>query len=90
MISAPGAAMLDSKLFVSRLHGPFPDLYERWWDGDGWTWFNHGRPEGVPVTGHPGAAMMNEKLFVAVNDGRLFERHWRADLGQWVWKSPTS
>ena len=35
MISEPGAAMLDSKLFVSRQDGAFRDLYERWWDGDG-------------------------------------------------------
>ena len=36
MLTTPGAAMLDLKLFVSRLDGPFRDLYERWWDGDEW------------------------------------------------------
>ncbi len=40
MISGPGAAMLDTKLFVSRLDGPFLDLYERWWNGDEWIWVN--------------------------------------------------
>ena len=25
--------MLESKLFVSRFDDPFPDLYERFWDG---------------------------------------------------------
>jgi hypothetical protein len=86
MLSGPGAAMLDTKLFVARLTQPFPDLYERWWDGDEWVWVNHGRPGGTPVTGTPGAAMMNEKLFVVVQDGSLWERHWRADLASWVWE----
>jgi hypothetical protein len=85
-IGQPGAAMLDSKLFVSRLDGSFPDLYERLWDGDEWIWVDHGRPGGVKVTGVPGAEMMGEKLFVSVEDGRLFERHWRADLGSWAWE----
>lgn len=69
MITAPGAAMLDQKLFVSRLNDPFPDLYERWWDGIEWIWINHGRPEGVRMKGAPGAAMLNEKLFVVTEDG---------------------
>jgi len=86
MITAPGAAMLDSKLFVSRLDGTFPDLYERLWDGDEWIWVDHGRPTGVRVTGVPGAAMLNSKLFVIVEDGRLFERHWRPDLDRWAWE----
>lgn len=86
MISAPDAAMLDSKLFVSRLDGAFPDLYERWWDGDEWIWVDHGRPGGVPLTGAPGAAMLNNKLFVVVQDGSLWQHAWRADLGQWVWE----
>jgi hypothetical protein len=30
--------------------------------------------------------MMNQKLFVATENGNLWERHWRADLGQWVWE----
>jgi len=87
MVTAPGAEMLDSKLFVARLDGPFLDLYERWWDGDEWIWVDHGRPEGIPVTGVPGAAMLNEKLFVVVQDGSLWERSWRADPGQWVWEA---
>jgi hypothetical protein len=78
--------MLDSKLFVSRLDGPFLDLYERWWDGDEWIWVDHGRPQGTPVTGIPGAAMLDDKLFVVVADGTLWERNWRADLEQWVWE----
>lgn len=87
MISGPGAAMLDSKLFVSRLNGDFTDLYERWWDGDEWIWINHGKPSGSAVTGTPGAAMLDEKLFVVVADGSLWERHWRSDLGRWAWNS---
>ena len=87
MISGPGAAMLDSKLFVSRLNGDFRDLYERWWDGDEWIWINHGKPDGSPVTGTPGAAMLDEKLFVVVADGSLWERHWRSDLGRWAWNN---
>lgn len=86
MITAPGAAMLDGKLFVSRLTDPFPDLYERFWDGVEWIWVNHGRPNGRRVTGPPGAAMLNEKLFVVVDDGALWERHWRADLNRWAWQ----
>jgi hypothetical protein len=78
--------MLDSKLFVSHLDGAFPDLYERWWDGDEWIWVDHGRPEGVNVTGIPGAEMMSAKLFVVVRDGRLWERQWRSDLGRWAWE----
>src|SRR5436190_22901113 len=87
MLSAPGGAMLDSKLFVSRLDGPFPDLYERWWDGDEWIWVNHGRPGGIAVTGVPGAAMLNEKVFVVVADGSVWELNWRQDLSGWVWTS---
>jgi hypothetical protein len=87
MITAPGAAMLDQKLFVSRLDDPFPDLYERLWDGTEWIWVNHGRPQGVRMRGAPGAAMLNEKLFVVGDDGALWERHWRADLGVWVWSN---
>jgi hypothetical protein len=30
--------------------------------------------------------MLNEKLFVVTDTGNLWERHWRADLGQWVWQ----
>lgn len=87
MITAPGAAMLDSKLFVSRLNDPVPDLYERLWDGVEWIWVHHGRPDGVRMQGAPGAAMLNEKLFVVVQDGALWERHWRTDLGRWAWEA---
>jgi IgA Peptidase M64 len=86
MITAPDAAMLNSKLFVSRLDDPFPDLYERLWDGTEWIWVDHGRPGGARMRTAPGAAMLNEKVFVATDDGTLWERHWRADLGQWVWE----
>src|SRR5439155_6785424 len=30
--------------------------------------------------------MMNEKPFVSTDDGNLWERHWRADLGRWAWE----
>lgn len=83
MISQPGAAMLDSELFVSGLYDSYPDLYERLWDGTEWIWVNHGRPNGLNVTGNPGAPMLNERLFVVVEDGALWERHWRADLREW-------
>ncbi len=85
MISAPGPAMLDDKLFVSRFDNPFPDLYERWWDGVEWVWLNHGRPNGERMAQAPGAAMLDEKLFVVTETGSLWERHWRDDLRQWVW-----
>jgi hypothetical protein len=86
MLSAPGAAMLNSKLFTCRLDGSFPDLYERWWDGDEWIWVDHGRPLGIAVTGSPGAPMLDSKLFVIVSDGSLWELNWRADLGRWAWE----
>lgn len=86
MISAPDATMLDQKLFVSRFDGPFPDLYERWWDGVEWIWVNHGRPEGQQMRTGPGAAMLAEKVFVATTTGELWERHWRPDLGRWAWQ----
>jgi hypothetical protein len=79
--------MLDQKLFVSRLTDPFPDLYERLWDGTEWIWINHGRPAGVKMKGPPGAAMLNQKLFVVTDDGSLWEHHWRSDLNAWVWES---
>ncbi|OLB94891.1 MAG: hypothetical protein AUI15_16320 [Actinobacteria bacterium 13_2_20CM_2_66_6] len=87
MLTAPGAPMMDIKLFVTRLHDPFADLFERWWDGDEWIWVDHGRPGGMAVTGVPGAAMMNEKTFVVVADGALWELNWRNDLTLWVWDS---
>jgi hypothetical protein len=86
MITAPDGAMLNSKLFVSRLDDPFPDLYERLWDGTEWIWVDHGRPGGARMRTAPGAAMLDEKVFVATDDGTLWERHWRADLDQWVWE----
>ncbi|TMQ05922.1 MAG: hypothetical protein E6J91_39405 [Deltaproteobacteria bacterium] len=85
MPTAPGAPMLGSKVFITRTVDPWPDLFERWWDGEEWIWVNHGRPGGQRVISAPGAAMMDEKLFVVVQDGALWERHWRADLGAWVW-----
>lgn len=85
MVNAPGAAMLDQKVFIVRTDGHWPDLFERWWDGEEWLWVNHGRPEGMPLRFAPGAAMMDEKLFVVSQDGRLWERHWRKDLGRWAW-----
>jgi IgA Peptidase M64 len=83
MPTDPGAPMLNQKLFVTRTVQPWPDLYERWWDGDEWIWVNHGRPEGILVRTAPGAAMMDRKLFVGIQDGRLFERFW--DGSRWVW-----
>jgi len=87
MISQPDAPMLDSKLFVSRFDGAFPDLYERLWDGVEWIWVNHGRPQGLKLISAPGAAMLDEKLFVIAEDGALWERHWRADLARWAWSN---
>ena len=86
MITAPDGAMLNRKFFVSRLDDPFPDLYERFWDGVEWIWVNHGRPGGVRMGTAPGAAMLDEKVFVVTDDGTLWERHWRADLGRWAWE----
>ena len=83
MPTAPGSAMLNTKLFVTRTAEPWRDLFERFWDGQEWLWVNHGRPEGVAVTGMPGADMLNTKLFVTVEDGRLFERVWTGEA--WVW-----
>jgi len=30
--------------------------------------------------------MMNRKFFVTVEDGHLWERDWRSDLGRWAWQ----
>ncbi|MDR4479769.1 MAG: hypothetical protein R3B37_08520 [Nitrospira sp.] len=76
----PGAAMLDSKLFVGTANGR---LYERVWNGTQWVWVDHGLLVGTSVATAPGAAMMNSKLFVGTADGRLFERAWNGS--QWVW-----
>ncbi|MFH8249425.1 M64 family metallopeptidase [Microbacterium sp. B2969] len=86
MISAPGPSMLDEKLFVGRFDNPFPDLYERWWDGVEWIWVDHGRPSGEKIVQPPGAAMSNSKLFVVTETGKVWERHWRSDLGRWAWE----
>lgn len=77
--------MLDQKVFITRTANPWPDLFERWWDGAEWLWVNHGRPMGTPLVSSPGAAMINNKLFVVSEDGKLWERHWRLDLNRWVW-----
>ena len=86
MLSTPAAAMLGSKLFVSRFHGPVPDLFERWWDGTEWVWVDHGRPDGQAMGTGPGAAMLDSKLFVVTEAGNLWERDWRPDLGRWAWQ----
>src|SRR5688572_19357895 len=76
----PGAAMLDSKLFVTIEDGR---LFERTWTGSGWVWSDHGRPGNVRIAHGPSAAMMDQKFFVVVEDGRLFERHWNGT--SWAW-----
>jgi hypothetical protein len=76
----PGAAMLNSKLFVTVDDGR---LFERVWTGAAWAWNDHGRPENVRIIHGPSAAMLNTKLFVVVEDGRLFERHWNG--AAWAW-----
>lgn len=86
MLSEPGAAMQDTRLFTSRLDGAFPDLYERRWDGDEWVWVDHGRP-GRAIRGTPGAAMLGSKLFVTDEDGTLWERTRLAGTDDWVWSS---
>jgi len=86
MTTAPGCAMLNRKLFITRVANPYRNLFERWWTGEEWLWIDHGRPGGVDVTGEPGAAMMDQKLFVTVDDGSVWERHWRADLDRWAWE----
>jgi hypothetical protein len=86
MISTPGAAMKDRRVFVTRDDGDYPGLYERYWDGDEWIWVHHGLPDGVSALRDPGAAMLDEKLFVVADDGNLYERHARADLERWVWR----
>jgi hypothetical protein len=72
--------MLDEKLFVGTQDGR---LFERWWNGAGWVWVDHGHPPGTTVATAPGAAMMAQKLFVGAGDGRLFERFWNGTA--WVW-----
>src|SRR5205823_211503 len=78
--TAPGAAMMDSKLFVGAGNG---HLFERFWAGTQWGWVDHGAPPGTSVSTAPGAAMMDTKLFVGAADGRLYERFW--DGTQWMW-----
>jgi FAD binding domain/D-arabinono-1,4-lactone oxidase len=85
MPSAPGAAMSNQKLFIVRTTAPFLDVYERFWNGNEWVWESHGRPQNLPVRSAPGAAMADDKFFVIVDDGSLWERHWRSDLRRWVW-----
>jgi hypothetical protein len=85
VITAPDAAMLDQKFFVSRLDQPVPDLYERWWDGVEWTWVDHGDPESERMLTAPGAAMLDERAFVVTETGSLWERSW--DGAAWNWQA---
>src|SRR5436853_349405 len=78
--------MLNQKFFVSRLDNPFPDLYERFWDGVEGVWDDHGRPGNQRITPAPGAAMLGEKVFVVTEAGNLWDRHWRPDLERWAWE----
>ena len=78
--TAPGAAMLDIKLFVGAANG---HMFERYWDDTQWVWVDHGTPPGTSVATAPGAAMMDRKLFVGAANGHMFERYW--DDTQWVW-----
>jgi hypothetical protein len=80
--TAPGAAMMDEKLFVGGEDG---HLYERHWRSDlgRWAWQDHGKPPGTDVATAPGAAMMNSKLFVGTDNRHLFERSWTGT--EWVW-----
>lgn len=87
MTTAPGCAMLNRKLFITRTANPYRNLFERWWTGEEWLWIDHGRPGGTDVIGEPGAAMLDEKLFVTVDDGSIWERHWRPDLDRWAWEA---
>ncbi|MDR4473151.1 MAG: hypothetical protein MRJ92_11080 [Nitrospira sp.] len=79
MIGGPGAAMLDSKLFVSRLNGEFRDLYERWWDGDSGSGSTMANLPAVPSPVRPARRCWTKNcLSFVVADGSLWERHWRA------------
>lgn len=40
------------------------------------------RPDRQRMRTGPGTAMLDEKLFVVTDTGDLWERHWRADLGE--------
>lgn len=74
--TAPGAAMLDAKLFVG---GDDGHLYERVWTGEVWTWVDHGtalHDQAAHVIGAPGEG---PALTVAVLGDGFAER----DMGDY-------
>ncbi|HMM96379.1 M64 family metallopeptidase, partial [Phycicoccus sp.] len=85
VVTAPGAAMLGEKFFVTTETG---NVWERHWRADlgRWAWEDHGRPGNQKVVAAPGAAMLDEKFFVTTETGNVWERQWRADLGRWAWE----
>ena len=46
VVTAPGADMINQKLFVVIEDGR---LFERVWTGSQWAWNDHGRPANVPI-----------------------------------------
>ena len=84
---SPNAGDLRVNLFVRGLDG---NLWERYWNGSGWTWVDTGKAvSDDPVvlvrgsTGSPDAAGVRINLFVRGRDGRLWERYW--DGAGWSW-----
>jgi hypothetical protein len=81
------ATDLRVNLFVRGLDG---NLWERYWDGTGWTWNNTGKA----VAGDPIAVIRGDaegveaddlriNLFVRGADGKLWERYWNGAAWSW-------
>jgi hypothetical protein len=78
---------LRINLFVQ---GADRKLWERYWNGAGWSWNDTGlQVDGEPLiiargnTGSPDAGDLRVNLFVRGLDGNLWERYW--DGGSWSW-----
>lgn len=60
-------------------------IYHRWQDEDGdWHWADHGYPGSEDVT-EIGPAY-DDKFFIKVASGKLYERHWNANIQDWAWE----
>ena len=68
------------------------NLVERFWDGRGWVWINHGHPvRGALAPIRPVQLFhepQNEQLIIVMlENDRLAARVWRNDKAKWTWRS---
>jgi hypothetical protein len=78
------------RVFAEGLHVSFDRLIVDAWDGNGWRWFDLGRPATNTVVGSPSAITYNDggfqqiRVFCVGDDGHLYANAWDGESWTWV------